>query len=193
MCPEWQTVNRLLAVYFGDREAFNQLTSALQRLDEALPNVEITGLTIDRLQHPIPSRFKAVVLADWQAEAEVTATLNRASGIQQPIVNFVSQRLTRAIESHHFDAAIIFTEPYQSTYLAGYLCYLAGIPIRVGQSREFGGGVLSHCIQPPVEEVLLAVYHLHLLEAVGIVDRLATQSVSQSPQTQLQSTANTAY
>ncbi|PZV07414.1 MAG: hypothetical protein DCF32_07330 [Leptolyngbya sp.] len=51
-----------------------------------------------------------------------------------------------------FDAAIMLTAPGQSPYTLGYLCYLAGIPIRVGQSGEFGGQVLSHCAPPDQDD-----------------------------------------
>lgn len=71
-------------------------------------------------------------------------------------------------ELEFHDAAIVFTTPAQSPYLFAYLCYLAGIPIRIGQSQEFGGGVLSHCIQPPLDPVSLPDYFLHLLKAVGL-------------------------
>lgn len=51
-----------------------------------------------------------------------------------------------------FDAAIMLTAPGQSPYTLGYLCYLAGIPIRIGQSSEFGGQVLSHCVPPDQDD-----------------------------------------
>lgn len=44
--------------------------------------------------------------------------------------------------------AVIFTGPGRSPYPDAYRCYLAGIPLRVGESCEFGGGVLSHWIRP---------------------------------------------
>jgi hypothetical protein len=47
------------------------------------------------------------------------------------------------------DAAILLTGPGQSPYTLGYLCYLAGIPLRLGTSWEFGGQVLTHCWPPP--------------------------------------------
>lgn len=53
------------------------------------------------------------------------------------------------LRQQQFDAAVIFTAPGQSPYTLGYLCHLAGIPIRIGQSHEFGGQVLSHCSPPP--------------------------------------------
>ncbi|WAL61746.1 glycosyltransferase family 9 protein [Thermocoleostomius sinensis] len=52
------------------------------------------------------------------------------------------------LRQHSFDAALIFTPPTRSPYAMAYACYLAGIPIRVGQSCEFGGGVLSICVTP---------------------------------------------
>ncbi|MGB3296545.1 MAG: hypothetical protein WBB01_26465 [Phormidesmis sp.] len=63
-----------------------------------------------------------------------------------------AEEIRRAIATLHsgrFDAAIIFTAAGQSPYRAAYLCYLAGIPLRISQSCEFGGGVLSHCFVPP--------------------------------------------
>jgi hypothetical protein len=53
------------------------------------------------------------------------------------------------LRQQQFDAAVILTTPGQSPYTLGYLCYLAGIPLRIGHSYEFGGQVLSHCSSPP--------------------------------------------
>jgi hypothetical protein len=50
------------------------------------------------------------------------------------------------LRQKRFTAAVILTGAGQSPYTLGYLCYLAGIPIRVGRSREFGGQVLTHCL-----------------------------------------------
>lgn len=76
--------------------------------------------------------------------------------------------LIETIKQHSFNIAIVLTTPAQSPFSLAYLCYLAGIPIRVGQSQEFGGGVLSHCIQPPVTPVSTLDYNLHLLHAAGL-------------------------
>lgn len=59
------------------------------------------------------------------------------------------QRAIAWLRQQQFDAALILTLPGQSPYTLGYLCYLAGIPIRIGHSHEFGGQVLSHCSPPP--------------------------------------------
>ncbi|NEQ24377.1 MAG: hypothetical protein F6K28_35725 [Microcoleus sp. SIO2G3] len=70
-----------------------------------------------------------------------------------------------------FEAAIVLTAPGQSPYPAAYRCYLAGIPIRVGQSIEFGGGVLSQCVKPIETDDPIA-HHLHLLRSIGLFELL---------------------
>jgi hypothetical protein len=65
-----------------------------------------------------------------------------------------------------FDAVIIFTAPLYSPYTIAYLCYLAGIPIRAGQSLEFAGSLLTHCVCPPADLVTPEEYHLHLLKSI---------------------------
>lgn len=45
-------------------------------------------------------------------------------------------------------AAVIFTGPGRSPHPDAYRCYLAGIPLRMGESCEFAGAVLSHWIKP---------------------------------------------
>lgn len=62
---------------------------------------------------------------------------------------YTAPQLIPQLQRHGFDAALILTAPGQSPYAAGYLCYLAKIPIRIGQSQEFGGGVLSLTLPPP--------------------------------------------
>ena len=44
-------------------------------------------------------------------------------------------------------AAVIFTGPGRSPHPDAYRCYLAGIPLRIGESCEFAGAVLSHWIK----------------------------------------------
>lgn len=56
------------------------------------------------------------------------------------------ERAIAFLEAHEFDAALILTQAGQSPYTLAYICYLAGIPIRIGASEEFGGGVLSHAV-----------------------------------------------
>ena len=56
--------------------------------------------------------------------------------------------LVGELRRRRFDAAVILSRPGTSPYLAAYTCYLAGVPLRLGQSCEFGGAVLSHRFPP---------------------------------------------
>jgi ADP-heptose:LPS heptosyltransferase len=76
----------------------------------------------------------------------------------------------RTIGSLRCTSAVVFTAPGVSPYPDAYRCYLAGIPVRAGESPEFGGAVLSHRIDPtpaaptvnPVER------YLSLVAALGV-------------------------
>lgn len=70
------------------------------------------------------------------------------------------------IRDQSVDAAVILTAKGRSPYTWAYRCYLAGVSIRVGQSLEFGGRVLSHCIAPSDASF---DPHLHLLQACGLI------------------------
>jgi hypothetical protein len=85
-----------------------------------------------------------------------------------------------ALTDYRFDAAIIFTEPQQSPYSLAYFAYLAGIPVRVGQSCEFGGSLLSQAVQPPIESSSSTAYHRHLLRSVGLLNP-TSHSLSSPP------------
>lgn len=76
--------------------------------------------------------------------------------------------LIESLRQRSFQAALIFTQPAQSCYSLAYLCYLAGISIRIGQSVEFAGGVLSTWVKPIVDPVSLIDYHLHLLKSSSL-------------------------
>lgn len=76
--------------------------------------------------------------------------------------------LIQILRQKAFQAALIFTQPKQSCYSLAYLCYLAGIPIRIGQSVEFAGGVLSTWITPIADPVSPTHYHLHLLKSCDL-------------------------
>ncbi|MBW4442806.1 MAG: hypothetical protein KME10_16535 [Plectolyngbya sp. WJT66-NPBG17] len=60
----------------------------------------------------------------------------------------VPERLLSLIELlkiEQFDLAIVLPDENRSPYPFAYVCYFAEIPVRIGISCEFGGGVLSQC------------------------------------------------
>lgn len=154
MLPEsWQVVQQLLLLYASpDQNDLTALDPALQVIQQALPTACITLLLVE----PGNYRYATIStdLSNWLQQTSPTSYERDLIWIERLRADF-------------YDAAIVFTAPGQSPYSLAYYCYLAGIPLRLGQSQEFGGGVLSHAIQPPVEAVTLTEYYLHLLKSMG--------------------------
>lgn len=139
----WQKVKRLLVFVVGDPAVM----PALHRL-KTLAHAEITLLTTNKdLAHTVGLRT-IFHKTNWKNVLQETELIKKLCPLK-------------------FNAAIIFTDQSKSPYPLAYLCYLAGIPIRVGQSKEFGGSVLSHWIKPPLEDLPKIDPHLYLLDAVG--------------------------
>ncbi|MBE9167004.1 hypothetical protein IQ238_05455 [Pleurocapsales cyanobacterium LEGE 06147] len=186
---DWQEVRRLLIVFVGDvKTEVTFLQPALQRIRETLADTEIYLLiqilpTLVRGKgkgereregknnlFPSPNQGLGDLCNSYMAE-EIRSLLPwvdrvfpYATSWQNPARE---KELVEKLRQLAFDAAIIFTGTTESSYPLAYLCYLAGISIRVGQSREFGGGVLSHAIKPPLDDLSDRNPHLYLLDSAG--------------------------
>lgn len=154
MRPEdWRNLRHLLLLFFlEERDELSPFLSIANLLFATLSTTNIHLLVLkDKqygfcpLHHEIKIEFFDLLLMPYQTH-----------------VHLVNQ-----IKELSFNASIVLTTPRQSPFSLAYLCYLAGIPVRLGQSQEFGGGVLSHCIQPPLEAVSVIDYNLHLLRSAG--------------------------
>ena len=126
----WQHVRKAIAICLGSLEDVTTIAPALQKLHQLLPNAAITLMTNSngsQLAKQLPWIDDLLVyertLFTSNGECELT--------------------LIQILSHQAFDAAVIFTDERESPYPLAYICYLAGIPIRIGQSQEFGGGVLS--------------------------------------------------
>lgn len=152
MLEEWAGVRRLLLVCGENGEpALDALQPALSRLRAALPGVHLSLWTAHRLRETagaLPGLDALLTFpAAWLEDVE-------------PVI--------AAIRDARYDAALIFTAPGASPYGAAYACYLAGVPVRLGQSVEFGGAVLSHRIIPPSPALPPVAHHLHLVSQVTV-------------------------
>lgn len=67
-----------------------------------------------------------------------------------------------------FDTAFVFTSWAQSPLPAAYFCHLAGIGVRVGESKEFGGATLTTAVAPGPDEEHQALRNLRLVAAAGV-------------------------
>ncbi|GAB4372175.1 MAG: hypothetical protein Kow00121_14270 [Elainellaceae cyanobacterium] len=75
-------------------------------------------------------------------------------------------QLIHTLQAKQFDAAIIFTSFKQSPHPAGLVCQLAGIPLRLGESKETGG-MLTHELVTAPDEWHQVERNLRLIESVG--------------------------
>lgn len=79
--------------------------------------------------------------------------------------------LIALLRERAFDAALIFTSFSQTPHVPGYVCYLAGIPLRAGEAKEFGGATLTTELRGAPDALHQAERNLRLVEALGFMAR----------------------
>ena len=155
----WRDAKRILAVRLDNMGDVVMTGPALRAVKETSPDVHLTLLAS-------PAGAKTAPLLPWVDEVIPWRTLWQDLGR----LDFSPQRELDFIDllrEGRFDAAIIFTSFKQTPHPAAYACYLAGIPLRVGESKEWGGGVLSHAVAPLPDTAHQVERNLHLVESVG--------------------------
>jgi ADP-heptose:LPS heptosyltransferase len=85
--------------------------------------------------------------------------------------------LVAELEARGYDAAIVLTSFSQSPWPAAEVARQAGVPVRVGLSKEFGGGLLTHWVPSPPDEEHQVDRMLGLLDAVGVPSQGASLHV----------------
>ena len=157
---EFRHARRVLAVRLDNIGDCVMLGPGLRSLRAGLPDAEITLLAS-------PAGSQAAGLLPWVDAVMTHRVVWQDVGGRMPLDPARERDLVRTIRRRGFDAAFLFTSYSQSPWPPAYACYLAGIPLRVGQSREFGGSLLTHAVSPPPDEAHQVDRNLHLLEGVG--------------------------
>ena len=150
------------------------LSPALRALKAALPTARLTLLAST-------GGAAAAALLPWIDEVLPCRTVWQDLGH----LAFDPQRelgLIETLREKQFDGAIIFTSFSQTPHVPGYLCYLAGIPLRVGEGKEFGGSVLSTELRGAPDALHQVERNLRLIAALGIPipDRRIVIEISQA-------------
>jgi lipopolysaccharide heptosyltransferase II len=101
---------------------------------------------------------------------EIDTVTTFAAPWMKPVASRGDQAMIRRLEAARFDAAVIFTVYSQSPLPAAYLCYLAGIPLRLAHCHENPYQLLSDWVPDP--EPATTIRHevqrqLDLVAAVG--------------------------
>ncbi|HEY6752817.1 MAG TPA: glycosyltransferase family 9 protein [Rubrobacteraceae bacterium] len=131
----------------------------LRALKENLPSSHITLMAS-------PGGSKAAPLLPWVDEVLSWRVLWQDLGR----LSFDPAReweMIRTLKEGSYDAAIILTSFKQTPHAAGYACYLAGIPLRLGESKEWGGNMLSDETPPAPDELHQVERNLRLIEHTG--------------------------
>lgn len=154
-------LKNILAIRLDNIGDVVMTSPALRELRRAYPNARITLLASPAGSQMVPLLPWVNHTITWRATWQDIAKTSLPDPQKE-------QALVELLKKECFDAAFIFTSFSQSPYPPAYACYLAGVPLRVGQSREFGGGLLSQWIKPPADSGYQAERNLHLLREVGI-------------------------
>ncbi|HZP56082.1 MAG TPA: glycosyltransferase family 9 protein [Dehalococcoidia bacterium] len=161
MRPEgWDGVRRVLAVRLDNVGDAVLLGPALRALRHALPEARITLMAS-------PAAAQVAPMLPWIDEVIMHSAVWQDASGRMPLDPERERGLIDDLVERAFDAALIFTSFSQSPWPPAYACYLAGIPRRIGQSKEFGGSVLTQWVRPLPDATHQAERNLHLLEAAG--------------------------
>lgn len=162
MLPEgWRDVKRALAVRLDNIGDVVMLGPALRSLRAALPGAHIALMAS-------PAGSAVAPMLPWIDEVITERVVWQDASGAMPLGPEREAALVERIRAGRFDAAIIFTSFSQSPYPPAYVCYLAGVPLRIGQSKEFGGGLLTEWVKPLPDHAHQVDRNLHLLAQAGL-------------------------
>jgi ADP-heptose:LPS heptosyltransferase len=157
---EWAALRRILVVRPDNVGDVVMCGPALRSLRRAAPSARIDVLAS-------PAGAAVVPLLPW-VDDTVVASVSWQQLDPTAVTGEDDSVLIRRIAARHYDAAVVLTSFSQSPWPAAYLCRLAGVPVRVGMSKEFGGSGLTHWVPAPADDMHQVDRALHMLSRVGV-------------------------
>ncbi|KWX03122.1 ADP-heptose--lipooligosaccharide heptosyltransferase II [Carbonactinospora thermoautotrophica] len=158
---EWAETRRILLVRPDNLGDVVMLTPALRALRAHVPDARL-----DLLASPVGSSL-APVIPYLDGTLAISPVWQDADG-RMPHDPDRELALVSRVKAGRYDVVVVFTSFSQSPWPMAYVAYLAGIPVRAGHSKEFGGSLLTHWVTPPPDETHQVDRCLHLLEALGV-------------------------
>ena len=176
LLTKWAQARNILVMRLDNIGDVLMTSPALRAIKQNLPDCRITLMAS-------PGGAQAATLLPWVDEVLPWRVLWQDLGR----LDFDPAReweLVRTLRDRNFDAAIIFTSFSQSPHPAGFLCCVVGIPLRLGESKEMGSGVLTTEVAAAADEIHQVERNLRLLESVGftVEDRSLSIQVSTAAQ-----------
>jgi ADP-heptose:LPS heptosyltransferase len=167
---EWLAAKNILAIRLDNIGDVLMLGPALRAVKETSPQAQITLLAS-------PAGATAAPLLPWIDDVMIWRPIWQDVGGRMAFDPTRERDLIALLAEREFDAALIFTSFSQSPHTPAYVCYLAGIPLRAGESNEFGGSTLSIQLQGGPTQMHQVERNLRLVEHLGFVARDRTLKV----------------
>ena len=160
--PDWSAMTRVLVVRPDNVGDVIMTVPALRALRAAAPRarLELLASPAGAAAAPLVAELDDVVVASvsWQRLPSVAEVAD-----PDPDADLVA-----TLAARHYDAAVVLTSFSQSPWPAATVCRRAGIPVRVGTSKEFGGDALTHWVSAPPDDGHQVDRALEVLAAVGV-------------------------
>ena len=187
----WLAARNILALRMDNLGDVLMLGPALRAVKETSPAARLTLLAS-------PGGAMAAPLLPWIDDVMTWRSIWQDVGGRMAFEPAREQELIAMLAERKFDAALIFTSFSQTPHTPGYVCYLAGIPLRAGESKEFGGSTLTTELRPVMsssggrlqgraspDETHQVERNLRLVESLGFQarDRRLTISIPDSART----------
>ncbi|MFL5629021.1 MAG: glycosyltransferase family 9 protein [Ktedonobacteraceae bacterium] len=157
---EWLAAKNILAVRLDNIGDIVMLGPALRAVKETSPHARLTLLAS-------PAGASAVPLLPWIDDVITWRSIWQDVGGRMPFDPARERELIALLAKRGFDAALIFTSFSQTPHTPGYVCYLAGIPLRAGESKEFGGSTLTTELRGAPDDLHQVERNLRLVEHLG--------------------------
>lgn len=172
---DWLAASHLLAVRLDNSGDIVMLGPALRAIKETLPRGRLTLLAS-------PAGALAAPLLPWIDEVIAWRTLWQDVGQRMPFDPAYELKLVNILANQGIDGAVIFTSFKQTPHVAAYACYLAGIPLRAGESKEFGGSTLTTELSSAPDNLHQVERNLRLVEHLSFTvrDRRLTVVIPES-------------
>ncbi|MEV7803953.1 glycosyltransferase family 9 protein [Microbispora sp. NPDC088329] len=156
----WRSLARVLVIRPDNLGDVVMAGPALRALRRAAPRARL-----DLLAAPAGAAA-AALLPEVDGVLTASVSWQKTGGEDVPVTDDLD--LVERIRWGGYEAAVILTSFSQAPWPAAYLCRLAGVPVRVGMSKEFGGAGLTHWVPSPPDETHQVDRALYMLERAGV-------------------------
>src|ERR687884_145029 len=164
----WRTVRRVLAVRLDNLGDVLVTTPAIHAIKQSLPMLSrgVPGARLTLLASPVGAQAGRLNPDIDEVIVYEAPWMDPWHRLPQDADR--EQRMIATIQEREFDGAIIFTSFRQSALPAAYLCYLAGIPLRVAASIDGPGSLLTTRHKHPERMMHEVERGLDLVGAIGL-------------------------